>query len=131
MIYHARTQNIVVKAQPDFLDSQSDASENHYVWAYHIRIENEGDRTVQLLRRHWRIMDSFGNEKRVDDDGVVGVQPILGNGEFFEYSSGASLKTPSGFMQGYYEFEDEDDNEFDVTIPAFSLDSPYEKVVLQ
>jgi ApaG protein len=113
------------------LDGQSDAAENSFVWAYHIRIENTGDVMVQLLRRHWRITDSYGNERRVDDDGVVGIQPLIAPNEFFEYSSGVNLKTPSGFMRGFYEFEDEDGNEFNAEIPAFSLDSPYQPVVLQ
>jgi ApaG protein len=131
MIYHARTKDIVIKVRPEFLDGQSDASENSYVWAYHIRIENAGDMMVQLLVRHWRITDAYGHERRVDDDGVVGLQPLIAPGEFFEYNSGVNLKTPSGFMRGYYEFEDEDGNEFNAEIPAFSLDSHYQSVVLQ
>ncbi len=131
MIYHARTENIVIKVRPEFLDAQSMPQENHFVWAYHIRIENAGETTTQLLRRHWRITDAYGNERRVDNDGVVGMQPVIAPSEYFEYNSGASLKTPSGFMAGYYEFEDEDGNEFEAEIPAFSLDSHYQKVVLQ
>ena len=131
MIYHARTQDLTVKVRPEFLESQSDPDENHYVWAYHVRIENAGDVAVQLLHRHWRITDAFGNEKRVDGEGVVGVDPIIPAGASFEYNSGASLATPSGSMQGHYDIEDEDGNEFEIEIPAFSLDSPYQTVVLQ
>src|ERR1700744_2473401 len=105
MIYHARTENIIVKVRPEFLEEQSTPEDGHYVWAYHVRIENMGETTTQLLRRHWRITDSYGNERRVDDDGVVDMQPVIAPGEYFEYNSGASLKTPSGFMRGYYEFE--------------------------
>lgn len=131
MIYVARTRNIIVKVQPEFLEGQSDPALDDYVWGYHIRIENIGTLTMQLLRRHWRITDAFGGEKRVDDDGVVGVQPVIPESAFFEYNSGASLQTPSGFMRGHYDFEDEDGNEWEIEIPAFSLDSPYQPVVLQ
>lgn len=131
MIYYARTGDIVIKVRPEFLDDQSDPEENHYVWAYHVRIENNSTVAVQLQRRHWRITNAFGGEKQVDGDGVVGLEPVIPASGIFEYNSGAQLPTPSGFMQGHYDMEDEDGNEFETTIPAFSLDSPYQTVVLQ
>ncbi len=131
MIYHAETHGLTIKVQPEFLDSQSDPDIDHYVWAYHVRIENGSDKTVQLLSRAWEIVDAYGHTKRVAGEGVVGLQPVIAPTEFFEYNSGSVLKTPSGFMRGTYQFEDEDGNEFNAEIPAFSLDSPYQTVVLQ
>lgn len=131
MIYHAKTKNITVKVQPEFLEGQSDPSEDHYVWAYHVRIENDNEGPVQLISRRWEIIDAYGNVRHVDGEGVVGMQPQIAPEEFFEYNSGTSLKTPSGFMRGSYQIEDEDGNEFDVEIPTFSLDSQYQNVVLQ
>lgn len=131
MIYHAVTRGIIVKVRAEFLESQSDPENNHYVWGYHVRIENNGEVAVQLINRNWQVTDAFGNVKRIKGEGVVGLQPVISATEFFEYNSGSSLATPSGFMKGYYEFEDEDGNEFEVEIPAFSLDSPYQTVVLQ
>lgn len=131
MIYHAKTQGITVKVQPEFVENQSDPTEDHYVWVYHVRIENGSEITVQLINRHWEIIDAFGNVRHVDGEGVVGMQPIITPTEFFEYNSGTSLKTPSGFMRGSYQLEDEDGNEFEVEIPTFSLDSHYQTVVLQ
>ena len=57
--------------------------------------------------------------------GVVGKQPVLKPGESFEYSSGAPLPTPSGFMVGRYQMVREDGERFEIDIPAFSLDSPW------
>lgn len=131
MIYHASTRDITVKVRAEFLEGKSDPENNHYVWAYHVRIENGGEVTVQLLARNWQVTDAFGNVKRIKGEGVVGMQPVISATEYFEYNSGSSLATPSGFMKGHYEFEDEDGNEFEVEIPAFSLDSPYQTVVLQ
>jgi ApaG protein len=131
MIYHASTHGLIVKVRPEFLEAQSDPEENLYLWAYHVRIENESDVTVQLRERHWRITDAFGQTRRVDGEGVIGMQPIIAPTEFFEYNSAASLTTPSGFMAGHYDLEDEDGNELHIQIPAFSLDSPYQTVVLQ
>lgn len=131
MIYHAKTNGITIKVQPEFLEAQSDPTDDHYVWAYHVRIENESETTVQLLMRSWEIIDAFGHIRHVDGEGVVGMQPVIAPGEHFEYNSGSSLKTPSGFMRGTYQFEDEDGNEFDAEIPTFSLDSHYQNIVLQ
>jgi ApaG protein len=131
MIYHAQTGELTVKVMPEFQDHQSDPDAQHFVWSYHVRIENAGEVTVQLHRRRWEITDAFGNIKRVVGDGVVGAQPVLSQNEFFEYDSGVFLNTPSGFMRGFYEMEDEDGNEFDIAIPAFALESPYQTVVVQ
>jgi len=40
------------------------------------------------------------------------------------------LKTPSGLMVGVYEMADSQGTEFDVNVPAFSLDSPHQTVKL-
>ncbi len=112
--------------KPQFLEDQSEPTENHFVWAYHVRIENNGERTVQLLNRHWTITDAFGRIQEVRGPGVVGEQPVLAPGESFEYTSGTPLGTPSGIMSGTYEMADDDDL-FEVVIPAFSLDSPYQQ----
>ena len=123
--YEETTQAIKVIVQPFYLDDQSDPDEGHFVWAYHVRIENNGNRTVQLLTRHWRITDSQGNTQEVLGDGVVGEQPVLDPGESFEYTSGTPLATPSGIMAGTYQMVSEGGDRFDVVIPAFSLDSPH------
>ena len=43
----------------------------------------------------------------------------------FEYTSGTPLKTPSGFMMGFYKMEKKNGYSFNVSIPTFSLDSPH------
>lgn len=120
------TEDIVVTVKPFYLEDQSTPDDNHYVWAYRVRIENRSQRTVQLLRRYWRITDAYGRVQEVRGAGVVGEQPVLRPGETFEYSSGTPLTTPSGIMVGMYEMSSDDGAHFNVRIPAFSLDSPYE-----
>jgi ApaG protein len=124
-MYEAITDGIKVTVRPVFLEDQSQPEQNHYVWAYHVRIENLGERTVQLLNRHWRITDAAGRTQEVRGPGVVGEQPILKTGEFFEYTSGTPLATPSGMMAGTYEMEDREGRLIEVEVPAFSLDSPH------
>jgi ApaG protein len=82
---------------------------------------------VQLLRRTWVITDGLGRTQQVHGAGVVGEQPVLEPGESFEYTSGTPLPTPSGFMRGLYHMVATSTGEsFDVAIPPFSLDSPYQ-----
>ena len=124
------TRAIRVTVKPVFLEDQSSPAENHFVWAYHVRIENQGRETVQLRRRHWKITDGRGQLQEVRGPGVVGEQPVLGPGESFEYTSGTPLATPSGIMVGSYEMETRGGESFSVRIPAFSLDSPHQAVRL-
>lgn len=128
--YSETTRSITIEVETRYLDEQSAPEDNHYVWAYHVRIENNGNETVQLLTRYWRITDSKGKVQEVRGDGVVGEQPVLDPGESFEYTSGTPLPTPSGIMVGTYQMISESGTRFDAKVPAFSLDSPYQPVRL-
>lgn len=128
--YSATTADINVSVRPIFLEDQSSPTDNHFVWAYHVRIENRGAATVQLRNRHWVITDAIGRVQEVRGAGVVGEQPVLKPGESFEYTSGTPLPTPSGIMAGTYQMERENGERFDVAIPAFSLDSPHQAMRL-
>jgi hypothetical protein len=85
---------------------------------------------VQLVSRHWKIVDANGRTEEVKGPGVVGEQPVLHQGERFEYTSGVPLKTPSGVMSGTYQMITEDGDDFDAEVPAFSLDAPSVKRVV-
>jgi ApaG protein len=129
-MYSEITREIRITVRPFYLEDQSSPEEMHFVWAYHVRIENQGPQTVQLRNRYWRITDSLGRIQEVRGAGVVGEQPVLRPGEAFEYTSGTPLTTPSGIMVGTYQMESESGELFEVKIPAFSLDSPHQSVRL-
>jgi ApaG protein len=128
--YAAVTRHIRVTVNPTYLDEKSAPEDQHFVWAYEVSIENMGSETVQVLGRHWRITDARGETHEVRGSGVIGEQPVLEPGDRFDYTSGTPLATPSGIMQGTYQMENERGERFDITIPAFSLDSPYQPVRL-
>ena len=129
--YSQVTRDIRISVIPQFLPEQSIPGDNRYVWAYTVRIENQGADTVQLLNRYWRITDAMGTSHEVRGEGVVGEQPVLAPGESFEYTSGTPLATPSGVMVGSYEMGSRTSGDFfDVAVPAFSLDSPHERANL-
>jgi ApaG protein len=125
-MYESTTKNIVVRVEPEFLREQSSPSDHRYIWAYTVEIENQSAADVQVVERVWKIADRDGQVQEVHGEGVVGEKPVLKPGETFRYTSGAPLSAPSGVMLGSYSLEDTDGERFDVAIPAFSLDSPYE-----
>ena len=125
-MYSAVTREIRVEVEPMYLDEQSEPDNGQFVWAYRVQIGNEGIEAVQLLTRYWHITDGMGRIQEVRGAGVVGEQPILKPGDTYEYTSGTPLPTPSGIMKGTYQMKTPDGEKFDIEIPAFSLDCPYE-----
>ena len=129
-MYTKTTHHISVTVEPVFLEDQSLPSDNHYVWAYQVWIENQGTETVQLLGRTWRLTDGNGVTREVKGEGVVGQKPWIMPGATYQYASGTPLPTPSGMMEGTYHMISKKGEKFEVSIPLFSLDSPYEEAVV-
>jgi ApaG protein len=125
-MYRAVTHGVQVTVEPRFVAEESHPDDGRWFWAYQIEIRNLGGEDVRLRTRHWRITDATGRTQEVRGAGVVGEQPLLKPGQAFTYTSGCPLPTPSGIMVGSYRMEGESGAEFDVAIPAFSLDSPDE-----
>lgn len=129
-MYTQETEDITIHVEPFFLEEESDPSENHYVWSYQVSIENDRSDTIQLIGRQWLITDAHGLIHEVSGEGVVGEQPILQPGDSFTYTSGTPLSTPSGMMLGRYLFETDTQETIEALIPPFSLDSPYDKSLM-
>ena len=129
-MYRATTRRIQVTVAPRFVSERSDPDQDRYFWAYTIEVVNLGPVTVQLKRRHWVITDAHGHVEEVHGAGVVGEEPVLPPGGRFEYTSGVPLGTPTGIMSGSYVMLTEDGATFEVEIPAFSLDAPHLRRIL-
>ena len=119
--FYRSTNGIRISVWPRFAPDHSDADEPRYLFVYHIRIENVGDRTAQLLWRHWFIHDDVGGDTEVEGEGVVGEQPVLAPGDVHEYESFCVLQGSSGHMEGYYLFGTPEGEEFEAQIPRFLL----------
>jgi ApaG protein len=113
-----------VSVVTQFVEDQSDPTEDRYVFAYTITIRNTGTVTAQVVSRHWVIHDAADNVQEVKGLGVVGHQPLLKPSEQFEYTSGTALATSSGTMRGEYFAVAEDGTRFEVPIPEFGLSIP-------
>jgi ApaG protein len=120
----ATTRAITVRVSVSFLPEQSEPAKGRWFWAYHIRIENDGEAAVQLISREWVISDGRGTQHEVRGEGVVGEQPVLEPGGSFDYVSGCPLTTPTGAMEGRYYMIAEDGSTFPVEIPRFPLIAP-------
>ena len=120
----AKSYDVAVSAQTQYLPDQSDESANRYVFAYTITIRNAGAVAAQLISRHWIMTDEQGLVQEVRGLGVVGAQPTLQPGERYEYTSGASIATPVGTMRGSYQMVAEDGTRFEAPIPEFTLSVP-------
>jgi ApaG protein len=120
----AKKYAIAVTAHSTYLPDQSDEEDDRYVFAYTIRITNEGNVPAQLLSRHWFITDADNQVQEVRGMGVVGEQPTLGPGDTFEYSSGSSIPTAVGTMRGSYQMVATDGTRFEARIPEFTLSVP-------
>jgi len=120
------TEGIKVSVETEYQPEYSSPKQFHYVFTYKIKIENNSEYTVQLMRRKWYIFDSDGVKKEVEGDGVVGQQPVIEPGESHQYVSGSNLKTGMGKMKGYYLIERMiDGKKIEVSIPEFSLIVPF------
>jgi ApaG protein len=121
----AITRGIRVSVQTQYIASQSQPAAHRYVFAYTVRIANEGGEVAQLRTRHWVITHGNGKKEEVRGPGVVGQQPNLRPGEHFEYTSGCVLETPRGSMHGTYQMHTPDGAMFDAEIAPFSLAMPH------
>jgi ApaG protein len=126
-MYERQTRSIHVAVKPAYLDDQSDPDGERYVWSYTVTIENRGQEAVQLMSRYWNIVDGVGRTKEISGPGVVGAQPVINPGESFQYTSGCPLETSSGLMSGRYQMKAASGEAFEAEIPAFLLESPYER----
>lgn len=128
--YTAETNGILIRVRPSYLAGQSDPDKGRWVWAYQIEIVNLTGSTVQLMARRWTITDGHGHVEEVRGPGVVGEQPVIEPGGSYAYASGCPLGTDSGSMVGAYYMTDADGRSFEAQIPAFSLDTPDARRVL-
>ena len=115
-----------------YLPEHSSPEDGQYSFAYTITISNASDLPVRLLSRHWIITDADNDVQEVRGEGVVGEQPVIEPNSSFRYTSGASLATPVGCMEGSYfmvvrdpiDLDPRELPTFEVPIPAFSLHTP-------
>lgn len=120
------TDGVSVSVETFYQPTQSNPLNSEYLFAYRITIENLSAMPVQLMRRHWYIVDSNGSTREVEGEGVVGEQPIIEHGESYQYVSAANLRSDIGKMYGTYSMVNQyNKKSFTVNIPEFQLIAPF------
>ncbi len=120
------TNGIEIAIIPVYQESYSNPQLNKYIFAYYVTIKNNGQHTVQLLRRHWFIFSSDNILREVDGEGVIGQTPVLKPGEKFEYNSWTDMRTTIGKMYGYYTMKQlKTGTTMKIEIPVFHLIVPF------
>lgn len=116
------THGIKIVVQTRYEPDHSNPVENKYIFSYHIGITNESEETVQLLSRHWYIIDSCGTKREVKGEGVVGEQPIIEPGGQHTYVSWCPFESEIGMMKGFFTMEKLIDGELiEVRVPNFTM----------
>lgn len=124
MVSEIVTNCIRVKVQAFYLPERSKPERHQYLYAYRIRITNEGDAPAKLISRHWIITDAMGGVEEVEGMGVVGEQPRILPGESYEYSSACPLRTQFGVMRGTYTMNSDDGEAYDIEVSPFTMYIP-------
>lgn len=124
MRYERSTEGIRVRVEPRYSLADSDPAEGTFVFSYLIEVANEGPAAAQLLFRYWLIHDSAGEDTVVEGEGVVGEQPSIAPGGAHRYRSYCVLRSPAGYMEGFYTFQRAGGERFKVEVPRFELTAP-------
>lgn len=120
------TQGIRISVETEYQSAYSSPIQHHHVFTYRVTIENQGEFTIQLKRRHWIITDVGYPQREVEGEGVVGNKPILEPGMHHQYVSGCNLKSGIGKMYGTFQMERVVDGAlFTVRIPEFQMTAPF------
>ena len=120
----AETAGVRVFVRARYSPKHSSPAASRWFFLYTIRITNEGENSVQLLNRHWTIVDGAGHTQEVHGPGVVGEQPVIEPNSGYEYTSGCPLPTPFGSMAGSFEMQRGDGTQFEAEVALFRLIQP-------
>ena len=116
------TRGIKITVDTDYNGSFLKDNLLHFAFAYQIEIENQSKSSVQLLTRHWKIIETMNKNQYVNGTGVKGKKPIINPGEVHKYKSGCLLSSAFGAMKGTYTMIDLSSSKiFKVEIPLFRL----------
>lgn len=120
------TKGIKVSVKTSFEGTYFKNHKLHFAFGYEVTIENQGKDSVQLMSRHWDILDSLNNAEVVDGEGVIGKKPVIQPGETYTYNSGCLLASPLGAMKGFFDMINfTTTKKFRVIVPTFRLNAPF------
>ena len=120
------SEGVQISVETFYQQEYSNPLNSEFMFAYRITIENHNNFTIKLLSRQWYIFDSNGQQREVEGEGVVGLQPVIEPSKQFQYVSGCNLRTEMGRMYGHYIMENQNTKStFKVKIPPFEMMVPF------
>jgi len=122
-MYSNNNNSMRITVIPSYQEELS--TEHDFYWEYLVSVENNSSSIIQLIEKHWQIIQSDGKVEEIIGDNIFGERPILRPGESFEYTNIRNIKTSSAIVKGKYKILS-NGKELDVEVPSFSLDNPYE-----
>jgi len=116
----AQSGDFAVFAYPELLDGAETANE---LWAYCLRVENNSNKKIKLLKRDFCITDCFGQNFFDSGCGFHGELPDLEPGEYFDFEDTAIIRGKAAVLYGSCLAEDEEGKCFKIKLPIMQLNS--------
>ena len=110
--------DFLVSAYPEQLDCDDN---QHELWAYCLRIENNSKQKIRLLRRDFCLTDSLGQNHYDLTEGFNGELPNLEPGEYFEFEDTAIIEGRAAVLYGCCVAQNEQGELLTIDIPLMQL----------
>lgn len=94
-----------------------------HAFVYFVRIQNQSDKTVELLGRKWVIEQVDGERIIIEGDKIVGETPRIAPRESFAYNS-YHITNCDAHVIGSFHGKDETGNPIHVILPSFEMKIP-------
>lgn len=115
-----QTGDILVSAYQELIDSDYD---NDDVWSYCLRIENNSNERIRLMRKNLCLTDEKGNSYYDMSDGFNGELPDLEPGEYFEFEDTAKVIGSAAVLYGFCSAVTNKGKELKIKLPVINLSS--------
>lgn len=118
------TGDIAVEAYPEQVDYENSGRE---LWAYCLRIENNSDKRICLIRKNFCITDCYGHNQYDSSIGFHGELPDLEPGEYFKYEDTATFEGNAAVLYGFCEAVDSEGIALKIKLPLMQLSTAFTK----
>lgn len=122
----AETNNIMVSVYREPLETESNQPLS--LWAYCLRIENNSNERIRLLKKDFCITDNFGKNHYEQTDGFHGELPDLEVGECFEFEDTIAINGQAAVLYGSCRAISESGQEIIVNLPLIQLNSTLSEI---
>jgi len=121
----SNTGNISVFASQELIDGDS----QHKLWGCLLRIENNSDEPITLLKKNFCLTDEKGANYYDYSDGFNGELPDLQPGEYFEYEQTAATSGLSAIFYGFCSAVTAKGKQLKINLPIIDLSAKQTQVL--